>query len=124
MSRSVAEWRGKNNDTPVPPRVRLRVFLRDKGLCQCGCTAMISPGGRWVTDHKVALINGGENRERNLQTLLEGHHKDKTKADVKQKARTARVQLKNYGIKGKSRPMPGSRASKWKKTFSNGWVKR
>ena len=31
MARSVAEWVGATPDTPVPPRVRLRVFERDEG---------------------------------------------------------------------------------------------
>lgn len=124
MPRRTDEWIGKTDDTPVPPRVRLRVFLRDKGKCQCGCGLAIATGDGWDTDHRVALINGGANRESNLQSLLSGHHKTKTKHDVATKAQTVRVQLKHYGIKRKSRPMPGSRNSDWKKTFSWGWVKR
>jgi 5-methylcytosine-specific restriction endonuclease McrA len=124
MARSTEEWRGATDDAAVPPRVRLRVFMRDKGVCQCGCERPIRPGEPWQTDHKVALINGGANRETNLHSMLADHHKEKTRTDVAQKAKAARVQLKTYGVKGKSRPMAGSKASGWKKTFGRGWVKR
>lgn len=67
--RSVPEWIGANVDSPVPDRVRMRVFLKFKGICQ-ECTVKII-GKRWVCDHRIAIINGGENRERNLGPIHE-----------------------------------------------------
>lgn len=100
MSRSTNEWIGKTDDAAIPPRVRLRQFERDGGICQCGCNIKISARDKWETDHIDAIINGdGENRESNLQTLLAEHHKAKTKLDVKLKAKVARVRKKNLGIK-------------------------
>lgn len=97
--RSVPEWIGKTDDAAIPPRVRLRVFDGDKGVCQCGCGIKIRSGDAWDTDHKVALANGGENRESNLQTLLRGHHRIKTRADVAQKATDYRKRKSNLGLK-------------------------
>lgn len=99
MARELPQWVGKTDSTPVPPRVRARVFMRDGGRCQCGCRVLIRPGDKWQTDHIIAIINGGKNDESNLQTLLIEHHKAKTEQDVAEKAKTARVQLKHLGIK-------------------------
>jgi 5-methylcytosine-specific restriction protein A len=99
MTREVPEWIGKTPDTPAPPRVRLRVFYRDNGTCQCGCGRLIHAGERWQTDHTLAIINGGENRETNLRTLLVKCHKTKTKADMAQKSKDYHVRAKHNGIK-------------------------
>lgn len=107
MPRSVEEWRGKTADSPIPPRVRLRVFERDGGICQCGCEMVIFPGDKWQTDHTVALINGGENRESNLRTLLVKHHASKTAADVAEKSRVNRKRAAHLGIKKRRRTIPG-----------------
>jgi 5-methylcytosine-specific restriction endonuclease McrA len=102
--RSVEEWIGKTPDEPVPPRVRIRVFDRAGGKCQC-CTRKIRAGERWVADHIVALVNGGENSERNLQLLCDWcDRKVKTPADVAEKKIVARKRAKHLGIdKPKSR---------------------
>ena len=109
MARSVAEWVGATPDTPVPPRVRLRVFERDEGKCQCGCGIKIRPGDKWDTDHTKALANGGENREGNLRTLLTAHHKIKTAADVREKAKVYRIRAKHTGAMKPKRTIPGRR---------------
>jgi 5-methylcytosine-specific restriction endonuclease McrA len=105
MPRTVKEWIGKTDDTPVPDRVRMRVFIRDGGRCQCGCGIKIRPGDAWETDHTIAIINGGPNRESNLRTLLDGpeHHGRKTRADVAMKATNYRVMKKHFGLKSRQR---------------------
>lgn len=96
--RSVPEWRGATLDTPIPDRVRVRVFLCFKGICQ-ECDTKIT-AKRWVCDHRKAIINGGENRESNLGPIHEACDKKiKTPADVKIKAKTYRMQKANLGIK-------------------------
>jgi 5-methylcytosine-specific restriction endonuclease McrA len=124
MPRSVTEWIGKTDDTAVPRRVRLRNFLDYKGVCGiCGIKIF---GKRWITDHKVALINDGENRERNLWPIHEVCDRTvKTPRDVAEKSAVARVQMSHYGIrKRKSRPMPGSRDSGIKMKIGGGWERR
>ena len=96
--RELPEWIGVPGGR-IPPRVRLRVFYRDSGICQCGCQRLIHAGEKWQTDHRIALVNGGENRESNLRTLLAKHHATKTKADVAEKSRVYRKQSKHLGIK-------------------------
>jgi 5-methylcytosine-specific restriction enzyme A len=122
MTRDVKEWIGKRNE-PIPPRVRMRVFERYAGICQCGCTTAIA-GKPWQVDHVQALINGGSNCESNLVPLLADHHKIKTRADVATKAKTARIVAARLGIKPKGRPMPGSRASGWKRCMDGTVVRR
>lgn len=123
MSRELPEWVGKTDDSKIPPRVRLRVFYRDNGICQCGCGRLIHAGERWQTDHIVALINGGQNRETNLRTLLVKCHKVKTAEDVKQKAKNDRVRKRHLGIKKPSR-FSCSRDSKFKKKIDGSVVLR
>ena len=114
MSRAVPEWVGATDDSRPPARVRLRVFEAHKGICHVS-GRKIMPGDVWELDHRVALINGGENRESNLAPALKAAHREKTNADVAEKAKVARVRMKHLGIwkssarKIPSRPFPKSR---------------
>lgn len=96
--RSVSEWIGATPDTAIPPRVRLRVFEAHGGVCHIS-GRKIRAGEKWEADHVIAVINGGENRESNLAPALSDKHKAKTRADVRQKADTARKRQKHLGIK-------------------------
>lgn len=123
MSRSVSEWRGKTDDEPVPPRVRLRVLYRFDLRC-AKCTRFIRPAERWTCDHAKALINGGENREKNLQPLCCNCDPIKTAHDIAEKSATYGSRLRHHGIKRQtSRPLPGTKASGWRKKF-DGTVER
>ena len=98
MPRSVPLWIGKPDDTPAPPRVRLRVWERCDGKCgQCGRS--IRPGEGWTLEHIVALINGGRNAEDNLGVTCDWCLPEKNAADVAEKARTARIKAKHLGIR-------------------------
>lgn len=96
--RSTDEWIGKTDDAKVPPRVRLRIWDRDKGVCHITGRKILA-GEKWDLDHIVALINGGEHRESNLAPALVAPHREKTKQDVKIKAKTDRVRKRHLGIK-------------------------
>jgi 5-methylcytosine-specific restriction protein A len=122
-ARSTNEWIGTTPDTPVPDRVRVRVFDRDGGRCQCGCGRKVMAGESWDTDHKIALVNGGENRESNLTTLLTEHHKSKTRRDVAIKSKTYRMRKRHLGIRKPSR-FPGARNSPLKKKMDGTVVLR
>lgn len=125
MPRSIPEWIGSSPDAAVPPRVRLRIFDRYGGRCQCGCNRKIMVGEAWDAEDEIAIINGGERREANLRPFLREHHKAKTADDVAIKSKTYRVRSRHLGIKRtSSRPMAGSRNSPWKKTFNHGVVNR
>ncbi|MGP9790655.1 HNH endonuclease [Roseinatronobacter sp. NSM] len=103
--RKVDEWIGKSDDTPIPARVKLRVFEDHGGRC-AESGRKIGPGDKWECDHKIAIINGGENRESNLQPVLAEPHKAKTKQDVKRKAKIARVRKSHLGIQQTKKKIP------------------
>jgi 5-methylcytosine-specific restriction enzyme A len=110
MARSVPEWIGKTDDEPVPNRVRIRVCDRDGWKC-CGCGRPMWEGTRINTDHKIALTNGGENRESNLQTLCDWCHKEKTAGDVAQKSRTYRSNSDAHAFARRSTPFAAGGSS-------------
>lgn len=124
MTRTVPEWIGKTLDDPVPPRVRVRVFTRAEGHCQL-CTRKIMAGERWVADHIKAIVNGGENRERNLQLACDWCDRNvKTPADVAEKADTYRVRSKHLGVRKSKNPMPHGRNSATKRKMDGTIVPR
>jgi len=102
MARKTEEWIGKTDDTPVPTRVRLRVFERFGGVCHIS-GRKIMPGDKWDMDHVIALINGGENRESNLAPALSQEHKKKTAQDSSQKSKTAKIKERHLGLKKRHR---------------------
>lgn len=108
MTRAVEEWIGKTDDSPIPPRVKLRVFQAHGGICHIA-KRKIMPGEPWDAEHVKAIINGGENRESNLAPALRDKHPIKTAADMAEKARTYRKRKSNLGIKGRHRTIPGRR---------------
>lgn len=112
--RSVPEWIGATPDTPVPPRVKLRVLKRFG--YRCYLTGIeIKPGDKWDAEHVLAIINGGENRESNLAPALKVAHAGKTKVDLAIKAKRDKSQKKRFGITKPKHPIPGSKASGVKK---------
>lgn len=102
MARSTEEWIGKSDDTPIPARVRVRVFDTHKGVCHLS-GRKIAAGEAWDCDHVVALINGGENRESNLAPALRDKHREKTAEDVALKSKVYRQRAKHLGLWPKSK---------------------
>ncbi len=130
MPRTVPEWIGHTDDTPVPPRVRLRVFNTYGRRCDLsahGCGRIIHSGDKWTCDHIKPLIAGqGLNRESNLHPLCEWCDPRKTAIDVAEKSAVYTRALSHAGIKREAvgRPMVGTIKSGWKKHFNGGWERR
>ncbi len=122
MTRTIDEWRGKTDDTKAPPRVRARIFLAHDGICFL-TKRKIMPADYWELDHRVALINGGENREGNLVPVLRDAHRIKTRTDVLEKSKVARMRNKHIGIKKRS-TFACSRDSKFKRKMNGEVVLR
>jgi hypothetical protein len=121
VSRSVKEWVGKTDDTPVPPRVRLRVFDAKGGKCH-KCRRMVAAAREpWTCEHLIALCNGGSNRESNLDVTCCNCLPEKNAADVAEKSKIIDIRKKHLGLKTPKRPMPGSRASKIKRHMDGTW---
>lgn len=122
MTRSVEEWVGKSDDTKVPPRVRARVFLDKKGLCH-KCGRKILTGETWTCEHLIAIINGGQNREANLDLTCCNCLRAKNSEDMAIKSKVARVAKKHLGLSKSKNPLPGSKASPWRRRM-DGTVER
>lgn len=101
-TRAVPEWIGKTPDTPVPPRVKVRVFEAYGGCCYLS-GRKIRVGDDWEVEHIIAIVNGGENRERNLAPALKDAHRGKTDADLALKKKIARTRRKHLGQWPKSK---------------------
>lgn len=122
--RSVKEWVGASDDSPVPPRVRLRVFDAKGGRCH-SCKRKIAAGETWTCEHMKALINGGKNRESNLDITCGWCLPAKNAADVAEKSKTAERRKKHLGLKPPTRnPLPGGKRSRWKKRMDGTVVER
>jgi 5-methylcytosine-specific restriction enzyme A len=105
MPRSVKPWIGKTDDTPVPPRVRARVFDAKGGRCH-RCDRKIPGGEKWVCEHLTAIINGGPNAEANLGVTCRTCLPIKNAADAAIKAKVAATRKAHLGIKAMKRPIP------------------
>jgi 5-methylcytosine-specific restriction endonuclease McrA len=115
-TREVPEWVGKTPDSKIPPRVLLRIYERENGICH-GCQVSLK-GKRWEADHRPALVNGGENRESKIFPVCTPCHKARTKKDVAEKADISRKKQKNLGIrrpKGKLKSAPFPKPEKERK---------
>lgn len=103
VGREVPEWIGATPDSPVPQRVKDRVFLRYGGRCHWTKRKILT-GEPWDVDHVRAITNGGENRESNLAPILRGKpHKEKTAQDVAVKKKTYRTRSKHLGLHPKGK---------------------
>lgn len=99
--RAVEEWVGKTPDTAVPDRVRDRVFQRKDRRCH-SCGRKIDAGEPWTCEHMIALANGGENRESNLDVTCSWCLPVKNAADVAQKSKVYKIRAKHTGAKKKT----------------------
>lgn len=106
MARKTQEWIGATDDAMPPPRVRQRIHDRANGVCHI-CTLPIKPGETWHADHMVAVIAGGENRERNLAPAHAHCNLAKGITETKEKAKVAKKRQKHLGIKAPKQKIPG-----------------
>lgn len=112
MPRARKPWVGRTDDSKAPPRVRQRVYDAHKGVCHI-CSLPIKPGETWHLDHKLALIAGGENAERNLAPAHAHCNLAKGQRESAEKSKVAKVRGKHTGAirpkqSIKSAPFPKS----------------
>lgn len=113
--RSVPEWIGKTDDTPVPPRVKLRILSAHGDTCafrRSAFTARLKP----EFDHIIALVNGGQHAEWNLRPVCKPCHRAKTNLDVAEKSKIADIRKKQLGLKTPKKPWP-KRHDPWGKAY-------
>ncbi len=136
MPRTVKEWVGKTADSRPSDHCVLRLMRAQQGRCAV-CTRKLGPANPFTIDHIKALVFDVDpphhgNRESNLQLICtDPCSKEKSGEETSRKAKADAFAVKHYGIdkqrKEKSRyhrPMPGSRASPWKKKLHGQVVRR
>lgn len=102
-----------------------RLAILEAHGCRCYLTGqIIKPGDRWEIEHVIPLAGGGEDTDENCRPVLAKAHLEKTKKDVERIAKGKRIRQKHLGAKRSARPMPGSRASKWKRKMDGTVVER
>ena len=107
-------------------KVKVAAFARSRGFCECDnkCGTKLFPGNIRY-NHRIPDELDGEPTLENCQVLSRACDREVTKRDQRDIGRARRVHAGHISAKAPPRrPMPGTRASGWKKTFSNGWVRR
>lgn len=102
MARTLPEWIGKTDNSKIPDRVKLRVRKREGDVCYLS-GRKITTSDHVEYDHRIALIlwtgEGHGNRESNIFPVIREPHKEKTKQDVAQRAKSDAVRKKHLGIR-------------------------
>lgn len=97
MARTVKEWIGRTDDSQPPSRVKMRILEAHGFRCyRTGVEIRDGDAPHIQYDHKIALINGGENRESNLGPIFAKAHREKTREDVAEKAKIAKKRAKAF----------------------------
>ena len=103
--------------------VRLAAWNRCGGKCEV-CTARLFPG-KFRYDHDKPDTFGGEPTLENCVVRCWSCDKEKTyKQDIPAIAKSNRVRSKHLGLKTKSRAIPGSKRSGWKRKMDGTWERR
>lgn len=118
---------GTTTRKKMTPRLRLKIWERHKGVC-CICGSAID-GTRepWIIEHIRALELGGPDEEDNMGPAHERCAIVKTsgpRGDHAMAAKAKRAKARHLGIKKSKTPLPGGKASKWKRRIDGTVVKR
>jgi 5-methylcytosine-specific restriction endonuclease McrA len=101
MSRTVAEWVGRTDDSMPTDACKRRILERQGWRCAI-TDVEFRDGVKAEFDHITALWLGGENRENNLQAITKAAHAAKTKTEATVRAKVNRNQIKRIAGKKKS----------------------
>ena len=113
---------------PLSAKQRTQLFVEHGGRC-CVCQMKIKPGESWIDEHIKPLWLAQEGEDHNAWSNRAPAHvscaRDKTAKEAKTRAKGRRVAEKHVsGRVAKGKPMPGSRASKWKRKMDGSVVRR
>lgn len=110
---------------PLTTLQRAKLFAEHDGICVICHHKIDGVRERWIDEHIIPLSRGGTNEWDNRGPAHERCAREKTKSDNSGAAKDKRVFAKHIGARvHKSRPMPGSRASPWKKKMDGTVEKR
>lgn len=103
-------------------KTKALAFQRADGRCEkCGFRLT---AGKYHYDHANPDGLTGSNDLGNCAVICVACHKHKTREDVGIIAKAKRRHARDIGAKTSRNPMPGGRASKWKRKLSGEWVRR
>lgn len=111
---------------PLTPKQKLKLFVDKKGVC-CVCGGKIESVKEAWDEHVISLADGGTNDETNRDVAHDKCARSiKTPQEAKERAHLRRAALRHFGAKkaSKGRPMPGTKASGWKKKLDGTVVRR
>jgi len=103
--------------------MRLKLFEDAAGRCYL-CGFKIQAGQLWEVEHRIPLALGGADDEANMAPAHKSCHAPKTAEDFGRIAKAKRQKAKHFGMSRSANPMPGSRASKWKRLMDGTVVLR
>lgn len=105
-----------------PAKVKVAAFQRANGHCE-KCGTYIIAGAQY--DHRIPDALGGEPTLENCVCLCAKCHRSKTSTvDVPMIAKAKRIEAKRVGAKKSKNPLPGSRATRWKRKIDGSVVRR
>lgn len=111
----------------ISAKERMQIWEREGGICHICGQKIDGARERWDIEHVIPLAMGGD-EDRGSLNLKPAHvkcHGAKTREDKKQIAKAKRMEQRGAGISRHSRnPLPGGRASKWKKKINGEVVPR
>jgi 5-methylcytosine-specific restriction endonuclease McrA len=108
----------------MPPRsVFDRLWLKQDGKDAITGVPFTSKD-RVIRDHIIALADGGENRESNLQLITEETHKPKTVAENIKRARSRRIHERDRGYVRKKSSFKTNRDGPLKRKMDGTLVNR
>jgi 5-methylcytosine-specific restriction endonuclease McrA len=112
---------------PLTDKQRAKLFVEHQGRC-CVCHNKIQAGQRWIDEHVKPLWLAGTDEDFNAWANRGPAHEDcakvKTAREAKERSKGRRVAQKHMGAKRSKNPLPGSRASKWKRKMDGSVVRR
>jgi 5-methylcytosine-specific restriction protein A len=114
---------GSTPRKPMSPMRRLKIWEAGKGVCIL-CERKIRAGEAWIVEHPIALGLGGSDRDEDLGPAHEDCRRAKDKVDVARIAKAKRQKIKHVDRRRSPNPMPGSKASPWKKCMDGRTVRR
>ena len=80
-------------------RDKLRIWERDKGVCQGPCKRQLGAGDKWICEHVRALELGGTNDDNNLAVFCAACAKTKTSLDHSTTAKAKSQKQRSLGIR-------------------------
>jgi 5-methylcytosine-specific restriction endonuclease McrA len=114
-------WVEPEKRHPLTRKQRVEVFMSTDGRCYvCGQKLR---GDAWEAEHPQALALGGSDGIADLRPICRPCHKPKTADDKRAIEKCKRVRDRHIGAKRSRTPLPGSRASGWKRKM-DGTVER